>query len=195
MFDEIESRGIIEPELEDGEPLLWVGKPSPGRMLIPSIILFVFGVVWSSSIVGFIYTWHSVGPRVGNGPGGVFGTLGLLSNLFFAPFVLIGLGMLSSPIWVYRKAKQTVYGITRDRILIVQNGRVRRVRTYSPSDINAIERTERADGSGDLTFARRSYRDSDGDRRSETIQFVGIPEVRSVEKLLRDLFANKPDPA
>ncbi len=189
MIDETESRGIIEPELEEGEQLLWLGAPSPKRMLIPSIFIFGFGVVWTSSIGAIIAVAHSLeGPMQALGPGRFLG------DLCFVPFVLIGFVMLFSPILLYRKARRTAYGITPNRVLVVVNGRSRKVRTYGPGEIGDIERTERPDGSGDLTFARRSYRDSDGDQRSQAIEFVGIPEVRSVERLLRDLFMSKPDP-
>jgi hypothetical protein len=193
MSDESYLRSIVEPELENGEQLLWVGKPSPNRMLIPSILPFGFGVVWTTFAVNFIYQWNR-GPNDVQGPGGLFGLQGILSNLFFVPFILIGTGALLTPIWFYLKAKRTVYCVTSGRILIVQNRRSRKVESYGPPDIGPIERTERADGSGNLTFARRDYSDNDGHQRSQDIQFVGIPDVRSVEKLLRDLFVNKPQP-
>lgn len=194
MFDDSDLRNIIEPELEDGEQLLWTGRPSSKRMMMPSIATFGFGVVWTSFIVNFIYMWHNNVPKNVQGPVGLFGMQGILSNLFFVPFIVIGVGMLLSPIWYYLKAKRTVYSVTDKRVLIVQNRRSRKVQSYGPSEIGDIERTERADGAGDLTFARRGYRDSDGDQRSQDIQFVGIPNVRSVEKLLRDAFVKGPDP-
>lgn len=193
MFDENDLRNILEPELEHGEQLLWMGKPSPKRMMIPSIFSFGVGVVWTSFIVNFVYMWHA-GPNNVQGPRGLFGMQGILSELFFVPFILIGGGMLFSPIWFYLNAKRTVYGVTDKRVLIVRNGRTRKVQSYGSADIGNVERTERPDGSGDLAFARRSYRDSDGQQRSQATQFVGIPNVRSVEKLLRDLCPEKRDP-
>ncbi len=118
---------------------------------------------------------------------------GILANLFFVPFLLIGTAMLLSPIWFYRDAKRTVYGVTGGKIVIVKARRSRKVQTYGPAEIGNIERIERADGSGDLTFAYRAYKDGDGGQRLQAVQFVGIPEVRSVEKLLRDLFVKRPD--
>jgi hypothetical protein len=193
MFDDGEPRSVIELELEDSEEVLWAGRPDPKRMLFPSIFTFGFGVVWTSFIVNFIYMWHS-GPKDVKGPGGLFGMQGILSNLFFVPFLVIGTGMLLSPLWFYRKAKRTAYGVTDKRILIIESGRSRKVQTYGPADINNIERKERADGSGDLTFASRSFKNSDGHQQSQPVQFVGIPEVRSVERILRDRFLKKADP-
>jgi hypothetical protein len=112
--------------------------------------------------------------------------------LFPGLFILIGLAMLASPLWVYLHAMRTSYAVTNKRILIVQAGRSRTVQSYSQGDIGDIVRTEGPDKSGDLTFAQKEYRDSDGDRRTTLIQFVGIPEVRSVENLVRDVFKKQP---
>lgn len=192
MFDDPDLHGEIEPELEDGEKLLWAGRPDPKRMLIPALAGFGFGVVWTAFIVNFIFMWHS-GPKDIHGPGGLFGMQGALANLFFVPFLVIGAAMLLSPLWIYRKARRTAYGVTGRRVLIIQSGRWRKVQTFGAAEISNIERKERPDGSGDLTFANRSYRDSDGHAQTQPVQFVGIPEVRSVERLLRDVFARRPD--
>ncbi len=87
---------------------------------------------------------------------------------------------------------RTSYAVTNKRILIVHAGRSRTVQSYSQGDIGDIVRTEGPDKSGDLTFAQKVYRDSDGDRRTTLIQFVGISEVRSVENLVRDVFKKQP---
>ena len=70
------------PDLDDGEQLLWRGIPSPTRMMIPSIGSFGFGVVWTAFIVNFIYMWHNNGPKNAQGPVGIFGMEGILSNIF-----------------------------------------------------------------------------------------------------------------
>lgn len=188
MFDESDLRNMIGPELENDEELVWIGKPSLRRTMIPALTGFGIGVVWTAFIVNFIYMWHS-GPNDVRGPGGLFGMQGLLADLFFLPFIFIGVAALFSPLWFYVEAKRTVYGLTNKRVLIVRVGRSRKVQTFGPDDIGDVERIERPDGSGDLSFARRHYHDSDGNSKSRATQLVGIPEVRvrSVEKLLREL--------
>lgn len=126
MLQYLELEQLVRSELKPGEELRWTGSPDPKRMMIPSIFGFGFGVVWTAFNVNFIWMWHS-GPRDVNGPAGLFGFHGILSELSFVPFILIGLAALLSPVWMYRKAKRT---------------------------IDNIERKERSDGSGDLTFAR-----------------------------------------
>jgi hypothetical protein len=63
------------------------------------------------------------------------------------------------------------------------------VKSFAAGDLQSIERTENADGSGDLVFSRRSWRDSDGDRRTSAVGFAGVPRVREVEEQLRRLIA------
>jgi hypothetical protein len=108
--------------------------------------------------------------------------------LFGVPFVLIGLAMLSAPFWAYRKSSRTVYAITNKRVAIIESGKTRTVQSYSGEDLGTIKRIERADGSGDLTFAKKHYTDSEGRNRSSDISFIGIPQVRAVETILREAF-------
>lgn len=83
------------------------------------------------------------------------------------------------------------YAITDRRLLIVERYPARRVTSYTASDIQAIERTERADGSGDVIFRReqsyqrRAYSGSLGMARK--IGFFGVSDVRRVEGEIRRL--------
>jgi len=181
----------VQRELESDESLLWAGKPQPTRMMIPALPASGLGIVWTSFTVNFIVGWYSFGHRDVSGPSGLFGMHGILSSLFFVPFILIGVGMLLSPLWCYVIARNTVYAVTDKRALIIQRKWPHRVETYGQSDMINVVRTERRDGSGDLTFAKKPGRDSEGHSRMGDVKFVGIPEVRTVERLLRDLSANR----
>ena len=74
------------------------------------------------------------------------------------------------------------------RVLIIVAARAKRVQSYDETQIANIERVERADGPGDLAFARELHRDSEGGHRPTDVKFVGISDVRSVEDLLRKTF-------
>ena len=110
-----------------------------------------------------------------------------LFPLFGIPFVLIGLGMLSSPLWAYRKALQTVYVITDRRAITFDGGWSTTIRSYPPEKLQEIYRKEKRDGSGDVIIARRAWRDSDGDRRSEELGFLRIRDPKEIEQMLRTL--------
>lgn len=186
-------RSRVEADLEGGERLLWTGRPASIRVISGSLGSFAMGIVWTAFTVNFVVSWHS-GQRDASGPGGLFGFHCILQELFFLPFLAIGFGMLSSPLWMYLRARRTLYAVTDRRVLVIVCGRSRTVRSYCRGDIGNIERTERADGSGDLSFARNVAIDGSGNQRAETVRFVGVADVRSVEQLLRRLSTGNPGP-
>ena len=91
---------------------------------------------------------------------------------------------LLNPLWAYLAAQRTVYAVTDQRALIISSLGARGVRAYSHDDIGELSMVERADGSGDLFFANRTMVTQRG-YASQRVGFIGIPEVRSVEQLLR----------
>lgn len=114
--------------------------------------------------------------------------------LFGVPFVLIGIAMLLSPWWAYRRAARTVYAATDRRLLIVTEtwGRAKAVRSHSCEDLGDLKKVERPDGSGDLIFALELVRGRRGRAYQKEIGFFGIPEVRQVEQLVLGL-SEKPE--
>ena len=110
-----------------------------------------------------------------------------LFPLFGIPFVLVGLAMLSSPYWMIRKAKKTVYVLTADRAIIFDGGFSTTIRSFGPDRLGDLRRKQRADGSGDLIFERELSFDNDGDRRSTDHGFLAIPDVKAVEDMVRQL--------
>lgn len=187
---ELETR--VRSEIRVGERLLWVGQPRPGRFALQSLPIVLFGILWTGFAVFWMvsasdFLFH--GPGGNGGPGG-FGAIFACFPLFGLPFVLIGLGMLSSPYWRWRQAKQTCYALTDRRAIVWQAGTFGgvSVRSYGPEALGRIHRTEYADGSGDLIFEEIvSVRcDSDGNPTTTTRHgFMAIANVREVEELLR----------
>jgi hypothetical protein len=182
----------VRSELRNGERLLWVGQPDPRRYARPAWALVLFGIPWT----GFAVFWvlmasgmmFAVGPA---GPGGGFGALLACFPLFGVPFILIGLGMLTSPVWMRRAARRTCYSLTDRRAIVWQSrwfGSVE-IRSYEPASLTRLVRTEHADGTGDLVFEEVITLGTDGDGRSTTNRrrygFLAVPEVRRVEELLR----------
>lgn len=182
----------VRSELRDGEVLLWVGQPNPARFARQAIPLVLFGIPWTAFSVFWVAA--ASGMLFGgfaNGPGG--GALGIFAcfPLFGLPFVLIGIGMLTSPYWFRRQAKQTFYALTDRRAILWQAstfGSVN-VRSYGPEALGKMNRTEHADGSGDLVFEEivTFGRNSKGGTTSSTTRhgFLAIADVRRIEELLR----------
>src|SRR6185295_1976399 len=107
--------------------------------------------------------------------------------LFGIPFILIGLGMFSSPYWVARSAKKTVYALTNRRAIVFAGGWWTSVRSFSPDRLNDLSRVQRSDGSGDLIFESRVNYGSDNNRRTTEAGFMAIPNVKHVEDLVRQV--------
>ena len=174
-------RNKIEMELRSGERIVWTAQPIPARVTRGSWIIVVFGIPWTAFALFWI---GAAGWGASHAPGPF-----KLFPLFGVPFVLIGLGMLSSPFWLRKKAAKTVYMITDQRAVVLSEGfRGRtRVESYAPAQLQSTTREENSDGSGDIIFETRVWRDSDGDRRSQRIGFFGVPDVRTVEEHIRAL--------
>lgn len=101
--------------------------------------------------------------------------------------MLIGFGMLSSRLWVWKSARQTVYLVTDQRALSIQGGVAVTIRSFLPEDLQQIDRKERVDGTGDVIIAIRRWQDGDGDSRSEEIGFLGVRNPREAETRLKPL--------
>ena len=192
LFDDnhlpLELDARVRSELRDGERLLWVGQPRPGRIARQGIPLLLFGIPWT----GFAVFWMAAasGLLFGGGKGGPGGVFSLCFPLFGLPFVLLGFAMLSSPFWLWRKAKRTCYALTDHRAIIWQPGSWSGVetRSYGPDVLGKTLRIEYGDGSGDLVFEEvTTVREGRRSQRSSTTKygFLAIPNVRGIEELMR----------
>ena len=173
-------RDMVDRELESNERINWMGMPK--RVFFTRITTFtvLFGLPWTA----FAVFWTVGAASIGKDVPFLFG---LLFPLFGLPFIMIGLLMMLSPIGAYRRSAKTVYVITDRRAITFDSGWTTTVRSYSPEKLKNIFRKEKRDGSGDIIFTRRAYRDSDGDRQSEELGFIRIANVKDVEHRLKDL--------
>jgi hypothetical protein len=88
-----------QAELDDGEKMLWMGQPNPARSAVMTLPIFIFAVPWTVfSVFWITMAWRGTMARAAGGSGTFF-------PLFGTPFLLIGLAMLSSPLWGYRSAR------------------------------------------------------------------------------------------
>jgi hypothetical protein len=168
-------RGEVEPD----EELLWVGRPGRNRYLLSSIPIVLFGIPWTAFSVFWVVM--ASGARAGGPMWGLF-------PLFGVPFVLIGLGMLSSPFRLSWQGRRVAYAVTNQRVILLEprfTGGVRII-SMSGDELTPLERVERHDGSGDVCFGEQ-YEYARGRNRpaSTPRRFLGIPHVREVESLVR----------
>ena len=170
----------LRAELKPGESIAWAGQPNPDRYMKSGFKLWFFFIPWTAFALFWIagasgFRW----PRFDSGWS--------LFPLFGVPFVLIGLGGLSTPLWLRRRARSTIYAITNQRAISIEGAKSITVKSYLASDIAHIERTEHQDGSGDLVLRTERYRDSDGDRQTRRHGFFAIDDVRRIANLVENL--------
>jgi len=103
------------------------------------------------------------------------------------PFWAAGLFMLSGRSIARRKAPRTVYALTNQRAILLCNGKHLEVTSFAADGLGDLARRERPDGSGDLVLPRELGRDSDGHAKASEPGFVGVKDVKRVERLGREL--------
>lgn len=170
----------LQNELKAGESVVWVGQPDPGLYMRGGYKVWLFFIPWTA----FSLFWIA-GAADFKVP--TFDSAWSLFPLFGLPFLLVGIGGLSSPFWMRRKAHSIVYAVTNRRVIIMEGIRSVTVKSYSPGDIDGVERTQHKDGSGDLILSTELYRDSDGDQQRRRRGFFAIADVRNVEAVVEGL--------
>ena len=171
----------VNREIESGERIEWIDMPVPRFFTPVSTGAFLFAIPWTAFAIFWIY--GASGFKLPDFNEGGFSFF----PLFDVPFVVIGLGMLFSPLWAYRKAFKTVYVITNKRAITFDEGWSSTIRSYPPEKLQEIYRKEKRDGSGDVVIDRRAWRDSEGDRQSEELGFLRIKNPKEIEQMLKKL--------
>jgi hypothetical protein len=179
----------VESELRDGEHLIWVGQPRPDLYARGSGCLVVFGLFFTAFAALWLLVTLGIGfLLVGAGGGGleIAGIPFLVFGLFGLPFLLIGLGLLTAPLWNRKWARKVCYLLTDRRAITWEPTLFRgvTVRSFSQDGLGKITRQENPDGSGSLVFHEYMVSDSDGSTTHRQ-GFMYIDHVRFVEELLR----------
>jgi hypothetical protein len=162
-------------------------QPIPKFFSPMSIGAFVFAIPWTAFAVFWIC--GASGFKLPDFSRGGFA----LFPLFGLPFVLVGIGMLLSPLWFYRKAFKTVYVVTNRRAITFDPGWTLTIRSYTPEQLRNVYRKEKRDGTGSIILGQRVWADSDSNQRqSLDVGFMNIRDPKRVERLLKELVAQAP---
>ncbi len=105
MIEGLQSQ--LQPYLDAGETLLWVGKPKQGiQFKRDDIFKIPFYLVWG----GFAVFWETM-TFINNAP--------LFFKLYRIPFILVGIYFNVGRFFFDAKRREmTLYGITKTRIII-----------------------------------------------------------------------------
>ena len=170
----------VDRELERGERIEWIDMPVPRYFTPVATSAFLFGIPWTAFAVFWIC--GAAGFKIPDFTNGFD-----FFPFFGVPFVLIGIGMLSSPLWARRKSFRTVYVITDRRAITFDGGWTTTIRSYPPEKLQDIYRKESRDGSGDVVIARRVWQGSEGGQQVEELGFLRIGNPKEVEQMLMKL--------
>jgi len=171
----------VKRELESGERVLWMEQPIPRYFTAMSTGAFLFAIPWTAFAIFWIC--GASGFKLPDFSKGGFSFF----PLFGVPFVLIGMGMLSAPLWAYRKAFKTVYVITDRRAITFDAGWTTTIRSYPPDRLQDIHRKEKRDGTGDVVLGQRVWSGSEGGQQAMDLGFLNIRDPKTVERMLREL--------
>jgi hypothetical protein len=178
----------VNRELGPMEVIRWIEQPIPRYFTTKAKGFFFFGIPWTAFAI--FWTCGAAGFELPDFSEGIKGVE--LFPLFGIPFILIGLGMLTSPLWAYRSAFKTVYVITDLRAITFDGGRSTVIRSYPPEKLQDVYRKENRDGTGDVIISTRTWRDSDDQQHSEELGFLRIGDPKTVEHMLKDLAEQRP---
>ena len=180
---------MVRGELAADEKLVWVGQPIPGRMTMVMIPISIMGIFFTGfSVIWIVMALAIVGGGIAAATGRpAFGLGGVVFALFGLPFLAVGLGMLTSPIWAGRRALRTCYALTNRRVIVWEPGWFGgvQVRSYRAEELGSMTRNQRADGSGDLIFREFTTYAPNGRRNVTRHGLMAIERVREVEALIR----------
>lgn len=184
-------RDLLRNSLEEGETILWTGRPVPYFFNNDVWILFLNGVFWTLLDIGLIiaYIVGDIGES-----GDIFTSFTNCSYLLL--FLPLTIGACYAPIWTYRKMKRTVYAVSNKRAMILGPkdfipGLTLKDYSIRKGMIRCIQM--RHNGSGDLIFDEPEMleRYGFGKRRRHRTGFVRLRRPDEVESLLKKLIEEK----
>lgn len=184
------SQQIIENELTKGEKLLWRGQPKTGRGLMAALPVVIFGIPWTLFSLFWMGITLGMSVIAGPVPSKIPLAIRIIFPIFGLPFVLIGLGMLSSPYWLRRRFSRTVYAVTDQRVIICEPGywgSSYEITSVQPEELRLMTKVVRSDGSGDIHLTEMAIDVRRGGRVGRGRKsLIGIPQVNEVDRLIRN---------
>lgn len=117
----------------------------------------------------------------------IFEQFEILDLAILVPFVILGVMGLTTPYWLRRSARLTVYAVTNCRALVIKDGMLGEVKSYWPLDIPTVGLTLYRDGIGDVVLWFEEYCDQDGERNTRTEGFFDIDGAQQVARLVEKL--------
>ena len=135
---------LIRSELGPSEQALWTGHPRTGLVLrVSDAFAIPFSVLWAGFAIFWLYSAAESGAP-------------LPFVLFGVPFVFVGIYIVIGRFFVEaRQRGATYYAVTPQRIIIASGLLTRKVQSLSLKTLHEVSLSERADGSGTISFGNQ----------------------------------------
>lgn len=175
-----------QSELQPGESLYWTGTADPRRSALMALPATLFGIPFA----GFALFWITAAYHGTQGlskSGNSFTHVFSFFPLFGVPFLLVGLGVILAPLWVYLKGLSTVYAVTNQRVMIITGGSSRSVKSVTPADIVSVDHRERPDGSGDIVILTTAQTRMNNSVSQVKVGLFGVSNVKEVARQVMNL--------
>lgn len=177
-----------QSELQGGESLLWSGPANPGRSAMSALPAALFGIPFAGFAFVSMSTAYRNTHNLANHHDGLPGGISAFP-LFALPFLLIGLGVMLMPLWVYLKGRSGVYAVTNRRVMLISGTSTRSVKSITPTDIAEVDHRERSDGTGDVLIRTNTVVRTNNGTTQITVGLFGVPDVKEVAGLVMKLRA------
>jgi hypothetical protein len=165
----------FETELQQGEKVLWAGRPNSRKMGRNALPKFVISM--TIFVVAVVYLAFFKLPRFPQFP--------LLPWFVFCAGILLVVGVCALVFFglrfYARILDRTAYVVTDRRALVIEGNPSRAIRSIGPELMGNLSLVEYPDGTGDLILERRA--------EHTTYLFHSIQDARAVHALVRQVMA------
>lgn len=184
--DAVQLESALRGDLARGERVLWHGIPAP-RYLNSAFAIWVFAIPWTVFSLGWTGVALTVYASTFADPdAGAARWWGWIMPLFGTPFIAVGGWMLYQPIRLRAEAGRTLHVLTDRRLMSLTLGRTRITKSVDLGKLGPVTVKARANGWGDLSVETGSSTDSDGDRRTDRFEMIGVPDIARLQRLLTE---------
>ena len=174
---QIDPHNLVSDQLQPGETLLWVGKPTPYRVALQHSRYAREAGIWMLIFLGFLLVFPDFRRAVA--------PIGDFLSLIIPLYAVVMLAFLIYPIREYLIARQTVYAITDRRVLIVKRRLRGNLEVVSFDQPLHLKRHDRRDAKGDLVFTNVYWEQKNGIRTDRFYAgLYGIDNTAEAERLI-----------
>ncbi len=169
--------------LNEGEEIVWRGRPSPGACAriqlsrtVAGVVFIIVGGAWTIFLIN-IQIWMAIPGLVG---------------------LVFGAKLSGHALANYLRAGRSYYAVTNKRILIITAGRSISVDSVTGSEIRKLRRVEKPDGAGNVSYRSTTKVGRDHNDYIRTYTSVGFKDglwgVADVAGAARAIAALQPAP-